>query len=136
MIKVFIVDDHEIIREGLKKILKEESDFVVVAEAQDGVEALAKIQQTECDIMLLDMNMPGRSGIDLLSDLKTVKPQLHILVLSIHPEDKFALRTLKAGASGYLCKDTALDELVVAIRKIHTKGRYLSTTPVSYTHLR
>jgi len=128
MIKVFIVDDHEIIREGLKKILKEESDFVVVAEAQDGVEALAKIQQTECDIMLLDMNMPGRSGIDLLSDLKTVKPQLHILVLSIHPEDKFALRTLKAGASGYLCKDTALDELVVAIRKIHTKGRYLSTT--------
>lgn len=128
MIKVFIVDDHEIIREGLKKILKEESDFVVVAEAQDGVEALAKIQQTECDIMLLDMNMPGRSGIDLLSDLKIVKPQLHILVLSIHPEDKFALRTLKAGASGYLCKDTALDELVVAIRKIHTKGRYLSTT--------
>ncbi|MBV5282675.1 MAG: response regulator transcription factor [Paludibacter sp.] len=128
MIKVFIVDDHEIIREGLKKILKEESDFVVVAEAQDGVEALEKIQHTDCDIMLLDMNMPGRSGIDLLSDLKIVKPQLHILVLSIHPEDKFALRTLKAGASGYLCKDTALDELVIAIRKIHSKGRYLSTT--------
>ena len=128
MIKVFIVDDHEIIREGLKKILKEESDFVVVAEAQDGIEALEKIQHTDCDIMLLDMNMPGRSGIDLLSDLKIVKPQLHILVLSIHPEDKFALRTLKAGASGYLCKDTALDELVIAIRKIHTKGRYLSTT--------
>ncbi len=128
MIKVFIVDDHEIIREGLKKILKEESDFVVVAEAQDGVEALEKIQHTDCDIMLLDMNMPGRSGIDLLSDLKVVKPQLHILVLSIHPEDKFALRTLKAGASGYLCKDTALDELVIAIRKIHSKGRYLSTT--------
>jgi len=128
MIKVFIVDDHEIIREGLKKILKEESDFVVVAEAQDGIEALEKIQHTDCDIMLLDMNMPGRSGIDLLSDLKIVKPQLHILVLSIHPEDKFALRTLKAGASGYLCKDTALDELVIAIRKIHSKGRYLSTT--------
>ena len=128
MIKVFIVDDHEIILEGLKKILKEESDFVVVAEAQDGIEALEKIQHTDCDIMLLDMNMPGRSGIDLLSDLKIVKPQLHILVLSIHPEDKFALRTLKAGASGYLCKDTALDELVIAIRKIHSKGRYLSTT--------
>jgi two-component system invasion response regulator UvrY len=128
MIKVFIVDDHEIIREGLKKILKEESDFVVVAEAQDGVQALEKIQHTDCDIMLLDMNMPGRSGIDLLSDLKIIKPQLHILVLSIHPEDKFALRTLKAGASGYLCKDTALDELVIAIRKIHSKGRYLSTT--------
>jgi len=128
MIKVFIVDDHEIIREGLKKILKEESDLIVVAEAQDGVEALAKIQNTDCDIMLLDMNMPGRSGIDLLSDLKALKPQLNILVLSIHPEDKFALRTLKAGASGYLCKDTALDELVVAIRKINAKGRYLSAT--------
>jgi|SRR5665647_162728 len=130
MIKVFIVDDHEIIREGLKKILKEESDFVVVGEAQDGVDALDKIQKPDfdCDIMLLDMNMPGRSGIDLLSDLKILKPKLSILVLSIHPEDKFALRTLKAGASGYLCKDTALDELVVAIRKIYTKGRYLSPT--------
>jgi len=130
MIKVFIVDDHEIIREGLKKILKEESDLIVIGEAQDGVEALEKIQipDFECDIMLLDMNMPGRSGIDLLSDLKIIKPQLPILVLSIHPEDKFALRTLKAGASGYLCKDTALDELVVAIRKINTKGRYLSPT--------
>jgi len=130
MIKVFIVDDHEIIREGLKKILKEESDFLVVGEAQDGVDALEKIQRPdfECDIMLLDMNMPGRSGIDLLSDLKILKPKLSILVLSIHPEDKFALRTLKAGASGYLCKDTALDELVVAIRKIYTKGRYLSPT--------
>ncbi len=74
------------------------------------------------------MNMPGKSGIELLTDLKNMKPQLHILVLSIHPEDKFALRTLKAGASGYLCKDTALEELVVAIQKIYSKGRYLSTT--------
>lgn len=128
MIKVFIVDDHEIIREGLKMILKEESDLVVVGEAQEGLEALEKIQKIDCDILLLDMNMPGRSGIDLLADLKSLKPNLHILVLSIHPEDKFALRTLKAGASGYLCKDTALEELVVAIRKIHTKGRYISTT--------
>jgi len=128
MIKVFIVDDHAIIREGLKKILKEESDIIVVGEAQNGVELLEKIQKPdfECDVMLLDMNMPGRSGIDLLCDLKIMKPELRILVLSIHPEDKFALRTLKAGAGGYLCKDTALDELVVAIRKISTKGRYLS----------
>ena len=126
MIKVFIVDDHEIVREGLKKILKEESDLIVVGEAQDGVEVLEKIQTIDCDIMLLDMNMPGKSGIDLLSDLKIMKPKLPILVLSIQPEDKFALLTLKAGASGYLCKDTAVNELVVAIRKIHTKGRYLS----------
>ena len=122
MIKVFIVDDHEIIREGLKMILKEASDLVVVGEAQDGVEALKKIRTTDCDVIVLDMNMPGRSGIELLADIKELRPKVHILVLSIHPEDKFALRTLKAGASGYLCKDTALEELVVAIRKIHTKG--------------
>lgn len=128
MIKVFIVDDHEIIREGLKMILKEASDLVVVGEAQDGVDALKKIRTVECDVMVLDMNMPGRSGIELLADIKELKPKVHILVLSIHPEDKFALRTLKAGASGYLCKDTALEELVIAIRKVHTKGRYISTT--------
>ena len=128
MIKVFIVDDHEIIREGLKKILKEESDLVVVGEAQNGDEVLQNIKNIDCDIMLLDMNMPGRSGLDLLGDIKNLKPEMHILVLSIHPEDKFALRTLKSGASGYLCKDTALVEVVVAIRKVHTKGRYLSTT--------
>ncbi len=128
MIKVFIVDDHEIIREGLKKILKEESDLQVVGEAQNGTELLEKIPHIECDIVLLDMNMPGRNGLDLLGDLKSLKPNIHILVLSIHPEDKFALRTLKSGASGYLCKDTALEELVIAIRKVHTKGRYLSTT--------
>ena len=126
MIKVFIVDDHEIIRQGLKMILKEESDIRVVGEASSGEEALSKIRETECDIMLLDMNMPGRSGIELLGDIKALKPKMHILVLSIHPEDKFALRTLKSGASGYLCKDTALEELVVAIHKIHNKGRYIS----------
>jgi DNA-binding NarL/FixJ family response regulator len=128
MIKVFIVDDHEIIREGLKKILKEETDLVVVGEAQNGDEVLQNIKNIDCDIMLLDMNMPGRSGLDLIGDLKTLKPTMHILVLSIHPEDKFALRTLKSGASGYLCKDTALEELVIAIRKVFSKGRYISTT--------
>ena len=127
MINVFIVDDHEIIREGLKKILREESDLNVVGEAESGDEVLKNIKSIDCDIMLLDMNMPGRSGLELITDLKGLKPKMHILVLSIHPEDKFALRTLKAGASGYLCKDTALDELVVALRKVYTKGRYLST---------
>jgi len=128
MIKVFIVDDHEIICEGLKMILKEESDIVVVGEASNGAQAIDKIRKVECDIMLLDMNMPGRNGIDLLMDIKALRPKLHILVLSIHPEDKFALKTLKSGASGYLCKDTALEELVVAIHKISTKGRYISTS--------
>lgn len=128
MIKVFIVDDHEIIREGLKMILKEAADLQVVGEAQDGAEAMKLLKTTDCDIILLDMNMPGKSGIDLITDIKALKPKVHILVLSIHPEDKFALKTLKAGASGYLCKDTALEELATAIHRIHTKGRYISTT--------
>jgi len=127
MIKVFIVDDHEIIREGLKMILKEESDIVVVGEAQNGAQAMDKIRKVDCDIMLLDMNMPGRNGIELLMDLKALRPKIHFLILSIHPEDKFALKTLKSGASGYLCKDTALEELVIAIRKIQSKGRYISS---------
>ena len=126
MISIYIVDDHEIIREGLKKILREEPDLKVVGEAQSGDDVIRNIKNIDCDIMLLDMNMPGRSGLELLTDIKELKPNIHILVLSIHPEDKFALRTLKAGASGYLCKDTALDELVIAIRKVYTKGRYLS----------
>jgi two-component system, NarL family, invasion response regulator UvrY len=128
MIKVFIVDDHEIIRHGLKMILKDAYDLTVVGEAFDGVDALDKIKKTEIDVMLLDMNMPGRSGIDLIVDIKALRPEIRILILTIHPEDKFALRTLKAGASGYLCKDTALEELVNAIRKIYIKGRYISPT--------
>ena len=128
MIRVFIVDDHEIIRQGLKMILKEASDLTVVGEAADGNEALKKLRTAECDVLVLDMNMPGKSGIELLTEIKALRPKLHILVLTIHPEDKFALKTLKAGASGYLCKDTALEELEVAIRKIYNKGRYISNT--------
>jgi DNA-binding NarL/FixJ family response regulator len=126
MIRVFIVDDHEIIRQGLKMILKEADDLVVVGEAENGIEAIGKLEKIDCDVLLLDMNMPGRSGIELLGDIKALKPMIKILVLTIHPEDKFALRTLKSGASGYLCKDTALEELVNAIRIIHSKGRYIS----------
>jgi DNA-binding NarL/FixJ family response regulator len=128
MIRVFIVDDHEIIRQGLKMILKEAPDLTVVGEAADGNEALKKLRTAECDVLVLDMNMPGKSGIELLTEIKALRPKLHILVLTIHPEDKFAVKTLKAGASGYLCKDTALEELEVAIRNIYNKGRYISNT--------
>ena len=128
MVRVFIVDDHEIIRQGLKMILKEAPDLTVVGEAADGNEALKKLRTAECDVLVLDMNMPGKSGIELLTEIKALRPKLHILVLTIHPEDRFALKTLKAGASGYLCKDTALEELEVAIRNIYNKGRYISNT--------
>lgn len=128
MIKVFIVDDHEIIREGLKMIIREATDLKFAGEAQDATEGLKKIKVTDCDVVILDLNMPDKNGIDLIADIKHVKPKVHILMLSIQPEEKYALRSLKAGASGYLSKDAALDELVNAIRKVHTRGRYISTT--------
>jgi len=126
MIKVILVDDHELVREGLKMILKEEADIQVVAEAKDGIDALEKLRKNDCDVLVLDMNMPGKDGLELIADLKIKYPKLRILILSIHIEDQFALRTLKAGASGYVSKDAALDELVSAIRTIHTRGKYLS----------
>lgn len=126
MIRVCIVDDHELVRQGLKMILKSDPEIVVVDEAKDGDEALEKIEINDYDVMLLDMNMPGIHGIELITELKKKVPKLNILVLSIYPEDKFALRTLKAGASGYLCKDTALEELKIAIKKVNDHGKYLS----------
>jgi len=126
MIRIILADHHQIIREGLKMILKNESDLKVVAEAQTGIQVSQKIQNTACDILLLDMDIPGNNSVELLNDLKKIKPTLPILALSINPEDKHALRILKAGASGYLCKDSAFDDLVIAIRKINTHGRYLS----------
>ena len=128
MIKVFIVDDHEILREGLKKILSEETDIVVVGESENGTELLKKINQIDCDVMLLDLNIPGRNGIELIEEINKKKPQLHILVLSVNPESKSALPSLNAGASGYLSKDAALNDLVSAIRKVSSKGRYLSAS--------
>lgn len=126
MIKVIIADKQQIIREGLKMILKAESSLIVIAEAQTDAQVREKIQDTPCDLLLLDMDMAGRNGIAFINELKRLQPKLPILALSIHPEDKHALRILKAGASGYLCKDSAYSELVPAIKKIHTHGRYLS----------
>lgn len=128
MIKVFIVDDHEIIREGLKKILFAESDMTVVGEAENGTDLLRQMGEVECDILLLDLNLPGRNGIELIEELKKKFPAIQILILSINPESKSALPSLNAGASGYVSKDAALEEMVKAIRKIYAKGRYLSPT--------
>lgn len=128
MIKIFIVDDHELIRHGLKTILLNEPDMNVVGEAENGTELLCQLSDIDCDIMLLDLNIPGRNGIELIVELKKRKPNMHILVLSINPENKSALPSLNAGAAGYLSKDAALGEMVGAIRKIFAKGRYLSAT--------
>ncbi|HET7733142.1 MAG TPA: response regulator transcription factor [Paludibacter sp.] len=128
MIRVFIVDDHEIIRHGLKTILENEADVEVVGEEENGTELLRQLSDIECDVMLLDLNIPGRNGIELIEELKKRKPQMHILVISISPENKSALPSLNAGAAGYLSKDTALSEMIAAIRKVYSKGRYLSVT--------
>lgn len=128
MIKIFIVDDHELIRHGLKTILLNEPDMSVVGEEENGTELLRQLSDIECDIMLLDLNIPGRNGIELIVELKKRKPNMHILVLSINPENKSALPSLNAGAAGYLSKDAALGEMVGAVRKIFAKGRYLSST--------
>lgn len=128
MIKVLIVDDHAILRAGLKHILAEHADIEVAGEAGNGQEALARVHETSWDVMVLDMSMPGKSGIELIKQIKQSEPKLPILILSMHREDVYAVRALKAGASGYLCKDNAEDQLVTALRKVAGGGLYIGAT--------
>ena len=126
MIRVLIVDDHTLIREGFKKILNEEADLKVVKEARTGREAIEFATKEKFDIILLDINLPDHSGLDVLSALKQRSLKTPLLVLSMYPEDRFAVRALKAGASGYITKESAAEELVKAIRKILAGGKYIS----------
>ena len=126
MIQVLIADDHAILRRGLKEILVRELDGAVCGEAKDATETLARIQQSDWDLVILDITMPGRSGLEVLRDLKAARPKLPVLVLSMHPEDQYARRILKAGASGYMNKEGAPEELVKAVRKVLAGGRYVS----------
>lgn len=128
MIKILIADDHTILRDGLKQILSECSDMQVAGEADNGFDTLAKVRAEDWDVVLLDMAMPGKSGIDLLKQIKAEKPKLAVLVLSMQKEDQYAVRTLKAGASGYLCKDSASADLVKAIRKVAGGSLFISAT--------
>jgi len=126
MIKILIADDHAILRAGLRHLLSEHTDLVVAGEACNGHEALAKAQAEHWDVMILDMTMPGKSGIELIKQLKQAIPRLPILILSMHREDVYAVRALKAGASGYLCKDNAEEQLVPALRKVAAGGLYIT----------
>ncbi len=126
MIRVLLADDHQIVRDGLKGILAATADIQVAAEAANGDEALALIRAGDYDLAMLDMSMPGLSGIDLIKRLKSEKPALRVLVLSMHGELQYAARALKAGASGYLTKDSAAEQLVGAIRKIAAGGVHIS----------
>jgi two-component system invasion response regulator UvrY len=126
MIKILIADDHSIIRAGLKKILKEESDMKVFAEAANYDEVLTSLQSDLPDLLLLDISMPGRDGLEILKEVKNHYPKIKVLMLSMHPEDRYAIRAIKAGASGYVSKECAMDELVEAIRKVSSGSKYVS----------
>ncbi len=128
MIKVLIADDHAIVRRGIKQIITEIPIVETVDEATNGQEVLSKIAKCNYNLVLLDISMPGRSGLDVLKQLKSEKPRLPVLILSMHPEEQYAVRALKAGASGYLTKESAPDELIAAVQKILQGGKYVSAS--------
>lgn len=126
MIRVLIVDDHPVIRRGLRDIVTDQPDMEVGAEATNAAQALELVRKQHWDAVIMDITMPGRSGLEALHDIRGEKPQLPVLMLSIHSEEQYAMRALKAGASGYLTKESAPDELVNAIHKVVTGGLYVS----------
>jgi DNA-binding NarL/FixJ family response regulator len=128
MIKILIADDHPIVRKGLKEIIEVTPDMMVGDEASNGQEALEKVRKNDFDVVLLDISMPGRSGLEILKELKSEKPELSVLILSMHPEEQYAVRVLKAGASGYLTKESAPGELITAIRKASKGRKYVSSS--------
>lgn len=125
-IRVFIADDHAIVREGLKQILAEQRDIAVVGEAETGLDAIKLFRKSRCNVLLLDISLPDRNGIEVLKQVKDEKPDLAVLMLSMHREDQYAIRALKAGASGYMTKQSAPRELVNAIRQVAGGQRYVS----------
>ena len=127
-IRVFIADDHAIVREGLKQILAEQRDIVVAGEAENGLDAIKLFRKSRCHVMLLDISMPDRNGIEVLKQIKQEHPELAVLMLSMHREDQYAIRALKAGAAGYLTKQSAPRELVTAIRQVAAGQKYVSAT--------
>jgi two-component system, NarL family, invasion response regulator UvrY len=128
MIDVLIADDHVLIREGLKKLLNGEPDMQVAGEASNVVEMFAALKRLAVSTILLDITMPGESGLDALKELRQKYPDLPVLILSFHPEQRFAVRALKAGAAGYLTKESAAEEVVQAVRKIASGGKYVSAS--------
>jgi two-component system, NarL family, invasion response regulator UvrY len=126
MIRILLADDHAVVRRGVQQILGGEPDLAVVGEAHDAAEMLALVRKQACDVVVADISMPGRSGLEALKELKQEFPKLPVLILSMHPEDQYAVRALKLGAAGYLTKESVPEELVKAIRKVVAGGRYVS----------
>jgi two-component system invasion response regulator UvrY len=126
MIRILIVDDHKLVRDGLKQILAATDDISVIDEAGDGDEALLKIRKASFDVVLLDIRLPGMDGLNILKLVKQEHPDVCVLMLSMYPEEQYAIRALKSGASGYLTKDSASEELIAAIRKVAHGGKYVT----------
>lgn len=128
MIRVLIADDHAIVRKGLRQIVREQTAQMEIEEASDGQAVLEKVRNGQVDVLVLDLTMPGRNGLEILQEVKALRPSLPVLILSMHPEEQYAIRVLKAGAAGYMSKEAAPDELVPAIQKIARGGKYMSAT--------
>ncbi|MFC2031046.1 response regulator [Chloroflexota bacterium] len=126
MIRVLVADDHAVVRRGVLQILDEAHDLVAAGQASSGRQVLKKVRDEDYDVLLLDIAMPEGSGFEVLHQLRTLKPGLQILILSMYPERQYAIRALRAGAAGYLTKESAPDELVAAIRRVARGGRYIS----------
>jgi two-component system invasion response regulator UvrY len=126
MIKILVADDHTLVREGLKQIFSSLPDIVVADEASNGKEVLNKVWKNDYGVVLLDISLPGRSGLDILKQLKCIKPELPVLILSMHPEEQYAVRALRSGAAGYLTKDSVPAELIEAIRKVSLGKKYIT----------
>ncbi len=134
MTAILLADDHAIVRRGLRDLLQEALPNVRIGEAETAVEAVLAARSGEWDLLVLDISLPGRSGLDVLKDVKAARPKLPVLILSMYPEEQFALRALRAGAAGYLTKQSAPEELVGAVKKVLRGGRYVSAlanTPVA-----
>jgi two-component system invasion response regulator UvrY len=126
MIRALLADDHRLVREGLKQLLSEAPGIVVAAEAANSQEVMEKVRTEEIDVVLLDISMPGRSGLEVLKELKRIRPNLPVLMVTMYPEKEYAVRALKTGAAGYLTKSCAPDELITAVRRVTSGGRYVS----------
>lgn len=126
MIKIIIADDHAIVRRGLKNIVADNGQMQVIGEARNGAELLNLVREQTADVVIIDISMPGRNGLETLKDIKREHPSLPVIILSIHPEDQYAVRALKGGAAGYMTKESAPEELVEAILKVQRGGKYIS----------
>ncbi len=128
MIRILVADDHTVVREGVRQILAGLDDMAVEEEAESGQETIEKVLKGNCDMVLLDISMPGRSGLEILEDILNLRPKMPVLILSMHPEEQYAVRALRAGASGYLTKASAANELIGAIRKVVSGGKYVTAS--------